>query len=386
MTATSSATAACAPEQDQITVMVVDDSVVIRGLISRWISEAEGLQVVAKHRNGENAVNDLLKSDPDVVVLDIEMPVMDGMTALPEMLRLKPDLIVIMASTLTTRNAEISLQSMQLGAKDYIPKPSGNHGISTSMEFRRELIDKIAALSGKIRRKRAPGDARRAPVRSPTPRGTVLVPEVPDAKQPIITIPLKPGRPKILAVGSSTGGPNVLRKLMHELAPAINDIPVVITQHMPATFTAILAGHIQKETGRTAREGEHREVLKPGQIYIAPGGKHMLIKSGPNGPEISLNDGPQINFCKPAVDPMFKSLIDVYGSAILSVVLTGMGSDGASGAVEISKAGGNVIAQDEETSVVWGMPGATAAAGVCMAVLPVDQIARRVTEVIGGRG
>ncbi|MBZ0215452.1 MAG: chemotaxis response regulator protein-glutamate methylesterase, partial [Fimbriimonadaceae bacterium] len=170
------------------------------------------------------------------------------------------------------------------------------------------------------------------------------------------------------------------------IAPHIGRIPVVITQHMPATFTAILAEHIAKETKRVSREGVDGEVLMPGQIYVAPGGKHMLIKAGKSGPAIVLDDGPQVNYCKPAVDPMFRSLVDVYGSGILSVVLTGMGSDGALGAAKISQAGGNVIAQDEKTSVVWGMPGATAAAGICMAVLPLDEIGSCVNKIIGGTG
>ena len=370
-------------EPDTIGVMVVDDSVVIRGLIGRWVKETPGLRVVATHRNGENAVNDILKSDPDVVVLDIEMPVMDGMAALPKMLSLKPGLTVIMASTLTSRNAEISLQALQLGAKDYIPKPTGNSGITTSVEFRRDLIDKILALGGANSR-RAKKRSFRAAGQRPGRMENTSSPAA-AIKGPIALVPQKMGRPKVLAIGSSTGGPNALRKMMRDLSPHIGGISVVITQHMPATFTAILASHIAKETGRVTKEGEHREALRPGQIYIAPGGRHMLLKSGSNCPEIVLDDGPQINFCKPAVDPMFRSLLKVYGSGILTVVLTGMGSDGALGAADIQKAGGNVIAQDEETSVVWGMPGATAAAGICMAVLPLNEIGPRVARIIGGK-
>lgn len=371
-------------QSDTVRVMVVDDSAVIRGLISRWITEETGLEVVASHRNGENAVNDVLKSDPDVVVLDIEMPVMDGMAALPELLRSKPNLIVIMASTLTSRNAEISLKALQLGAKDYIPKPSGNHGITTSVEFRRDLMEKIRVLGG--------GRSRRTGFKSSPDTGTTTrqpaskVTELTPARRDFKLAAKNPGRPRILAIGSSTGGPNALRTLMPQIASHIGMIPVVITQHMPATFTAILADHIAKETKRTAREGVDGEVLRPGQIYVAPGGKHMLIKSAAAGPTIALDDGPQVNFCKPAVDPMFHSLVEVYGGGVLSVVLTGMGSDGAAGALEISQAGGNVVAQDEATSVVWGMPGATAAAGACMAVLPLDQIGSCVNGIIGGTG
>jgi two-component system chemotaxis response regulator CheB len=356
--------------------MVVDDSVVIRGLLSRWIDAADGMEVVAAHRNGQLAVNDIEKSAPDVVVLDIEMPEMDGLTALPQILKRKPDTIVVMASTLTQRNAEISLKALQLGAKDYVPKPTGNHGITTSVEFRRDLIDKITALAG-AQRKPALGSAAAA-----------AGPGAPVSATSPVQIKLRPYNrltPSILTVGSSTGGPQALMEFFKTVGPAIDLVPVVITQHMPATFTAILATHIAKLTGRVSKEGEQGEALKAGTVYVAPGGKHMIIEGAKREARIALTDGPPINFCKPAVDPLFDSVAAIYGNSALAVVLTGMGSDGAKGAVNLADAGGNVIAQDEKTSVVWGMPRAAALAGACAAVLPLEQIGPKVSAILGGR-
>jgi two-component system chemotaxis response regulator CheB len=190
--------------------------------------------------------------------------------------------------------------------------------------------------------------------------------------------------PRILAIGSSTGGPQALAKFFETVGPAANRVPIVVTQHMPATFTAILAENLGKAAGRPSAEGRDGEVLKPGQIYVAPGGKHMIVKNSPDGMKIALTDGPPVNFCKPAVDPLFDSLAEAYGSAVLAAVLTGMGNDGGKGAVRISDAGGSVIAQDEATSVVWGMPQAVVQNKACCAVLPLDQLASKVAQLLKG--
>jgi two-component system, chemotaxis family, protein-glutamate methylesterase/glutaminase len=360
-----------------IRVMVVDDAVVVRGLVSRWIEEEPGLALAASLRNGRDAVDQLERVDPDVVILDIEMPVLDGISALPLMLAKKRDLVVIMASTLTRHNAEISLKALSLGAADYISKPETNRGVTTSVIFRRELIEKIRALGARRKRRKAP--PRIAPA--------MFVPasqRAGDAGVPIALRPFGPATPRALLIGSSTGGPQALTAVVSNLRGLIARVPVLITQHMPPTFTTILAEHIGRAAVGKAHEGIDGEPVLPGIIYVAPGGKHMQVVKRDNAIFIALDDGPLVNYCKPAVDPLFRSAAAAWGPAALAVILTGMGSDGAKGGAEIVAHGGSVIAQDEATSVVWGMPGAAAHAGICSAVLPLDQIAPRITRLFSG--
>ncbi|WP_305986912.1 chemotaxis response regulator protein-glutamate methylesterase [Roseibium sp. MMSF_3544] len=390
------------PGSDPIKVMVVDDAVVIRGLLTRWLGEDKSLKVVSSQRNGKLAVDDIEKSNPDVVVLDIEMPEMDGMTALPLMLAKKRDLVVIMASTLTRRNAEISLKALSLGAADYVPKPESNSEVTTSIDFRRELIEKVKALGARAVRMRGPARTMRAETRA----GQTAQPVRPVSARPATdtrasfrgaakpapaaagskfqTRPYSSARPRILAIGSSTGGPQALQDVMKEVGTAMNDIPVVITQHMPPTFTSILAEHMGKAALRPAKEGEDGEILKAGNIYVAPGGKHMVLEKDAGAVRIRLDDGPPVNFCKPAVDPLFDSVAKAYGSASLAVILTGMGHDGADGVKTIAAGGGSVITQDEATSVVWGMPGAAAQTGMCCEILPLNQIGPKISRVLKG--
>lgn len=366
-----------------IKVMVVDDSAVVRGLVTRWIEEDPGLEVVARHGNGKLAVDDIAKSKPDVVILDIEMPVMDGLTALPLLLKNWPAAKVIMASTLTRRNAEISLKALSLGATEYLAKPESNRGVTTSTEFRRDLINKVKAMCGvRVRAGGAAVPARPTAAAAPAHRATGLTPK----GQPIRLRRFANVPPRILAVGSSTGGPEALQKFVKAVSPSLNRVPLVITQHMPPTFTAILAEHLGQASGRPSKEGQDGEMIKPGCIYVAPGGRHMILEPRAGGTAIKLTDGPQVNFCKPAVDPLFESVSSIYGGAALAVVLTGMGQDGAAGALKIADAGGSIIAQDEATSVVWGMPGATAEIGACAAVLPIQDIGTKVSSILRGAG
>ena len=191
--------------------------------------------------------------------------------------------------------------------------------------------------------------------------------------------------PRILAVGSSTGGPQALIEVFKTIGPKLDNIPTVITQHMPATFTTILASHIEKASGRPCREGEDGEIIKPGHIYVAPGGRHMVLTSKAGQTAIKLTDGPAINFCKPAVDPLFETVAEIYGSASLALILTGMGHDGAKGGEAIAMKGGTLLAQDEATSVVWGMPGAAAMTGCCSALLPLNEIGGKLINIFGGK-
>ncbi|SPP92563.1 MULTISPECIES: protein-glutamate methylesterase/protein-glutamine glutaminase [Bradyrhizobium] len=380
-------------EAGPLRVMIVDDSVVIRGLISRWIGAEHDMEVAASLRTGLEAVNQLERINPDVAVLDIEMPELDGLSALPRLLAKQRDLVIIMASTLTRRNAEISFKALSLGAADYIPKPESTREAAAADIFHHDLIQKIRHLGARLRRRPAVASPPLAPASpSPAARGPVARPVAP-APAPAVhapssgspsTRPFSAQAPKVLLIGSSTGGPQALMSLVTELGPVIDRFPVLITQHMPPTFTTILAEHLARSSRRPAAEAVDREPVKPGRIYLAPGGKHMRVARSGADVVIGLDDGPAVNFCKPAVDPLFTSAIDVWHGSILSVILTGMGSDGMRGGKDIVAAGGSVIAQDEASSVVWGMPGAAANAGICAAILPLNQIGAKVNRLFAG--
>ncbi|MDA9393883.1 chemotaxis protein CheY [Bradyrhizobium sp. CCBAU 45394] len=379
-------------EAGPLRVMIVDDSVVIRGLISRWVGAEHDMEVAASLRTGLEAVNQLERINPDVAVLDIEMPELDGISALPQLLAKKRDLVIIMASTLTRRNAEISFKALSLGAADYIPKPESTREASAADIFHHDLIQKIRHLGARLRRKLAVASPPLAPA-SPAPAARASVVARPAAPAPaanalssgaLSTRPFSTQAPKVLLIGSSTGGPQALMALVTELGPVIDRFPVLITQHMPPTFTTILAEHLARSSRRPAAEAVDGEPVKPGRIYLAPGGKHMRVVRSGADVAIALDDGPAVNFCKPAVDPLFTSAIDIWHGAILSVILTGMGSDGMRGGKDIVAAGGSVIAQDEASSVVWGMPGAAANAGICAAILPLNQIGAKVNRLFAG--
>jgi two-component system, chemotaxis family, protein-glutamate methylesterase/glutaminase len=383
-----------ATAQRPIRVMVVDDAVVVRGLIARWVESEPGLEVVAALRSGREAIAQIAHVDPDVVILDVDMPDMDGITALPRLLAAKPDLVVIMASTLTRRNAEISLRALSLGAADYIPKPETTREVTTSETFHRDLVQKIRALGA--RRKNPPEQAREAtPAAPPTVVRPLVVPldepvpaasveHVPHDEGVIKLRPFPPIPPRVLLIGASTGGPQALNAVVAKLNRVIDEAPVLIVQHMPPTFTTIFAEHLSRASGRVAHEGVDGEPVRAGQIYIAPGGKHMRVDRHGGEATIALSDGPMVNFCKPSVDPLFSSAAEVWGAKCLALVLTGMGSDGTNGAAELVAAGGAVIAQDEATSVVWGMPGSVTHAGLCSSVLPLERIAPAIIRLFSG--
>jgi two-component system chemotaxis response regulator CheB len=363
--------------------MVVDDSVVIRGLIARWLESEPDMVVAASLRTGLDAVNQIERVNPDVAVLDIEMPDLDGISALPLLLAKKRNLIIIMASTLTRRNAEISFKALSLGASDYIPKPESTREAGAAEIFRHDLVQKIRHLGAKVRRAAvAPSSPPLAPALD-RPREARL-PAAPVAHPQLMRRAFSMQAPRVLLIGSSTGGPQALMTLVTELGPVIDRFPVLITQHMPPTFTTILAEHLARSSHRPAHEAVDGEIVKAGQIYLAPGGRHMRVVRHGAEAAIALDDGPPINFCRPAVDPLFTSAIDVWHGGVLALVLTGMGSDGMRGGKEIVATGGSVIAQDEASSVVWGMPGAAANAGICAAILPLDQIAPKLVRLFSG--
>ncbi len=366
----------------RIRVMVVDDAIVVRGLFARWIEQEADLEVVASLRTGREAVNQIERAEPDVVVLDVDMPEMDGLTALPLLLAKKRELVVIMASTLTRRNAEISLRALSLGATDYIPKPASSREVTGAPAFRRELIEKIRQLG--LRARRAPlADGKKLAKHAAPP----LQPAARAAHAPVALtlrpLPLRP--PRVLLIGASTGGPQALNALVTRIGGVIARAPVLITQHMPPTFTAILAEHLARVANCPVHEARDGEPVNAGTIYVAPGGRHMKVARRDTGTAvIEIDDGPPVHFCKPAVDPLFFSAAEVWGGKALGLVLTGMGADGLNGGKALIAAGGTIIAQDEASSVVWGMPGQVAHAGLCSAVLPLAEIGPRLSRLFAG--
>ncbi|MBC06772.1 chemotaxis protein CheB [Thalassospira sp.] len=546
------------PTHSPYKVLIVDDSAIVRGLVTRMMAEDAEIDVVGSVNNGEEALAVMEGGGIEVVVLDIEMPVMDGLTALPKLLEIDPTVRVIMASTLTKRNADISFQAMTLGAVDYIPKPSSSKDLNVGEGFREELLDKVKAWAeqrrkmleveqaaaaaaaeaepetapaapeaddatpkpeggdaddgkastfraemsvehqqlqkqGRIQRKRFTAELRPRPMQQPrhqpvqmrqtphpqqpAPTAQPAAPASPDAaasatkaaaaptaaasrattpsrdpgrlirdaaiaaggqakavpkmpsrpaqaapaartapapKRPTAPAPQKSARAQqarsgsapapakrpstrggvtllpekrinveAIAIGSSTGGPQAL----FEVLRGLNGVrqPIFITQHMPATFTTILAEHITRLTGLKCQEGQNNMPIVGGQVYLAPGDYHMTVEGRGGSRHLMLNQNPPENFCRPSVDPMLRSLVASYGGNILTAILTGMGQDGMLGGRDVVNAGGMVVAQDEQSSVVWGMPGAAAHAGICSAVLPVGGIAAYIKKFAGGR-
>lgn len=350
-------------------VMVVDDSAIIRGMIARWVAEAGNFEVVCTASNGRMAVDLAQRYKPDIVLLDIEMPEIDGLAALPMILKAHPSSKIIVISTLTQRNAQISLKCLSLGAVDYLAKPESARAADAAAEFRRDLSEKLKALSStKVRALRTSAIA------------------APSSSAPAQKTLPKPAsvRPQCLLIGSSTGGPRAVERVLQDLKPVLPTIPVLIVQHMPAMFTAVFAEHLQALLSIPCREAKDGEPVVAGTVLVAPGGRHMGLTLSNGRPHIRLNDGPPESFCRPAVDVLFREASSVFGGAIVATVLTGMGSDGTNGARSLIKAGATIIAQDEATSIVWGMPGSIVKAGLAHEVLPLDAIGRNLQGLIAG--
>lgn len=361
--------------------MIVDDSAVIRGLVSRWLEAEPQFDVVGSCVDGMDAVKRAPDLKPDVIVLDIEMPRMDGLTALPKLLDAAPGARIIMASTLTQRGAEVTIKALSLGAMDYIAKPDAGR-LAGAADYKRMLIDKLVALGlPRARSRFASGPAASAPGAASPARAAS--PAAATARPPIRLARSLAQRPDLLVIGSSTGGPQALREVVCGLAGKIA-VPVLIVQHMPAMFTAILAEHLTKASRVDVREARDGDTLAPGVVLIAPGDHHMVLEERAGRRFVTLNQSPPINFCRPAVDPLFESAARVTRGRVLGCVLTGMGSDGRNGADAIVRAGGAVIVQDEPTSVVWGMPGAVANAGLAAAIKPLRDIAPALLDTLKG--
>ena len=353
-----------------IRVMVVDDSAVVRGLLTRALEGEADMKIVASAGDGEMALTAMQRTPADVIILDIEMPKMDGLTALPRLLALNPAVKIIMASTLTTRNAEVSMKALSLGATDYLAKPSAAKELTSGQPFLAEMIAKVRALGESARRATLPAPA--ATALAAGPLGAVRATGLYVGKA-VSLREMPKWRPDAIAIGSSTGGPQAVQVVLEQLGKDLPQ-PIFLTQHMPPTFTRILAENITRATGLKSAEATDGQLVEAGHLYIAPGDWHMTVERRNAMPTLCLNKNPPENFCRPAVDPMLRSLVPIYGKRLLTVILTGMGQDGMRGAESVVQAGGAVIAQDEASSVVWGMPGAVATAGLCSAILPLKEI------------
>lgn len=373
-----------------IRVLVTDDSAVLRRLITDVLSGDPEIEVVGTAVNGKNALDKLPHLKPDIMTLDIEMPVMDGLQTLVELRKTNQKLPIIMFSTLTERGAGATLDALERGASDYVTKPANVGSVSESMEaVRSQLIPKIKSLTGRM--PAAPPRARPAfGGAPPPPPGRLAVPgaagTAPQAAAPgLAGAAARPtGRVDVVAIGISTGGPDALTQVVQAL-PGGFPVPIVVTQHMPPVFTQLFAQRLDAKSKLRVVEAKNGDLLEPGKILIAPGDWHMrLVKKGVSI-GVALDQGPQENYCRPAVDPMFRSVAEVYGGNVLSLIMTGMGSDGYRGAEHILHAGGSLIVQDEATSVVWGMPGAAVHAGLQCDILPLGKIAEAITHRVHAR-
>jgi two-component system chemotaxis response regulator CheB len=368
-----------------IKVLVVDDSVVVRRLIVDSLTGAPDIEVVGTAANGLLAQAKIDQLKPDAVTMDIEMPQMDGIAAVRELRKRHKQLPVIMFSTLSAAGATATLEALSAGATDYVTKPSNVGSVAESIAaVREQLVPKIHALAGK---RRPPGPAAGRPGAAPPaaarpgapgPGRPGLAPARPAAPAPpAVARPARrgaPGRVDILAIGCSTGGPDALTKVLQAL-PTDLPVPVVVTQHMPPVFTRMFAERLDRSTPLRVLEAGDGMELAPGTVYIAPGDRHLVLQRRGTATLTQLSGAPPENSCRPAVDVMFRSVAALFGASAFAAVLTGMGYDGRGGAKVLREAGAEVLAQDEASSVVWGMPGAVVGAGLADEILPLDRIA-----------
>lgn len=359
------------PVMPKIRVLVVDDAVVVRRIVSDVLTADSDLEVVGTAANGRIALAKIPQTNPDVVTLDVEMPEMDGLETLAAIRKLHPRLPVIMFSTLTERGATTTLDALTLGASDYVTKPSNVGSVAAAQQsLREQLIPKIKLLCGKVDNSARAAAQFHRNVVSPAARAASV-----KSSAPI----------EIVAIGVSTGGPNALAQVIPSL-PVDFPVPIVIVQHMPPVFTRLLAERLSAQSALKVREAASGEEVLAGNIYLAPGNYHMIVKR--EGPTIRLqtNQDPPENSCRPAVDVLFRSVVEAYGARCLGVILTGMGQDGLRGCERIRESGGRNIVQDEASSVVWGMPGFVARAGLADQTLPLNMIAAEIgRQVAKGR-
>ena len=356
-------------------IMIVDDSALVRNMLRETLDANDGMQVAYAAPHAQLALTFLEKNPVDMVVLDVEMPIMDGIEATKRIRAKWPRLPILMCSSLTKRGAAVTMRALAEGASDYIQKPDKSYPVEV---FKKEILTKIRVLLG-------------LPVEgmAPAPKPVNVAPAVPIRK--VAQAKKRPtgkrGKVSALAIGCSTGGPNALMELFKGLVRPLS-LPLFIVQHMPPVFTNLLAERLAAQSGQLVKEGEHDEPVRPGVCYVAPGGYHMVVAQEGTTIKILLNEEPPENFCRPAVDVLFRSLAAVYGSEVLASVLTGMGTDGSLGCVSLSDAGGRILIQDPESCVVPSMPNGVLNAGVVESAMSLADIAReyeRISALQGGR-
>jgi two-component system chemotaxis response regulator CheB len=353
----------------KIRVLIVDDAVVFRRALTEELSSDPALEVVGTAANGRIALARMTQVNPDIVILDVEMPEMDGLATLSELRKTYPKLPVIMFSALTERGAEATLDALALGATDYFTKPSGATLDASLAVIREELIPEIKALCKN--QHQAPGSA----FVKPFPMADTWA-STPIAGRPAPTV-------QIVAIAASTGGPNALTDIFRQLHGDF-PVPIVVVQHMPPMFTRILAERLSAQGAIRVHEGRAGDVLQPGNAWIAPGDFHMTVARTGQQVRLELNQGPPENSCRPAADVLLRSVAEVFGASALTVILTGMGQDGLRGCERLRHAGAQIVVQDEPSSVVWGMPGHVTRAGLADRVLPLSLIADEMRQRAGG--
>lgn len=352
-----------------IRTLVVDDSVVVRRTVATVLEAAGGIDVVGTARDGRVGIEQIERLAPHVVTLDVEMPDMDGLLTLAVIRERWPLLPVIMYSALTAKGAETTLTALSLGAVDYATKPTETLSRAAACEQVHDTLVPLIKLWG----------GRQASSRGDRP--APIPPAAPSVAEPSATRRVPRSGIELVVIGVSTGGPDALARILPML-PAQLGVPVVIVQHMPPIFTAMFAQRLNGISAMPVAEVTERTELLPDHIYLAAGGHHLRVAATSTGRTLIPDDGPPENSCRPAVDVLFRSAAATAGANLLAVVLTGMGQDGLIGAEQVVGAGGSVLAQDEQTSVVWGMPGFVARAGLARAVLPLDDIPRAIVAAV----
>ncbi len=380
--------------ENDLKILVVDDTVVYRQILSRIVSDLENVELMGTAPNGRIALSKIGLRQPDLVLLDVFMPEMDGLETLAEIKRSHPDVDVVMLSGMDQETANLTMKALEAGALDFIPKPKGVSADVSVAELRstlsrlmlmartRKYSRQARVISGMTRRKPPPRppeakDPPATPERRPAP------PKVPEQRKPR-PLPRR-GRIDVVAVGVSTGGPNALQEIIPKLADDF-PVPLLVVQHMPPMFTDSLATRLNNASSIRVVEGREGQTLEKGVMVLAPGGLHTVVRRDKfDNKIIALLDSPPVNSCRPSVDVLFRSVAMAYGGNVLTIILTGMGNDGVAGVTTIRRKGGYSIVQDEKSSVIWGMPGAVADAGQANEIVPLDSIASRMMCLVRNR-
>ena len=346
-------------EHSRITVLIVDDSEMIRRAGSMALAAEPQIEVIAKCPNGQLALAEIARIQPDIVILDVEMPVMNGLETLKAIKASYPAVQVLMFSAITQEGAQVTIEALNCGAADYVTKPQAAGADESLAMLREMLIPRIKWLA-RAPRTRLPNKA--------------ASPVLPSRRARLLPA-------KIVAIGSSTGGPIALTQVIPNL-PADLPVPIVLVQHMPPVFTRSFATRLDASSPLTVVEAQAGMELAPGVVYLAPGDYHMMVQRAGTTMQIVLNQQEKENSCRPAVDPLFRSVAAAYGAGVCAVVMTGMGSDGRKGAEAVVRSGGSVLAQDEASSVVWGMPGAVVEAGLADHIIPLGSLAAAILKEV----